>query len=372
MSKRMSVASSSSSYTSGDSAFGETEPCASQSPTPSPSPNPVTVKATLDTYVAAARVGRAAYASGDLVGAVQQFDQALALELQTELDCLYDTSIGMMSGMVRMEVDKRILSSPRRVPLDGSCSKVMQSLLRSYNEAEEKLRLRPADPKLYLRMGAALCCTNEWDKAKRIYLDGLNACKDRKGLKAALRMLLRMEEVTSGREVPREPYGGCSGDKVRNRKDSKARTLPSSFRATRTKSASLDLDSLDLSTSYAYAEGDNRRSDAEPAKKHSRPRRMSSFGRRRAKKIPLAQLEERQAWSDVFRAGFNQGEVHLKPSAITQMRRLSFDLLSHSGMRKEEDEEEQQRSASCQLQSFVAINFQSMRIESDDSELEDD
>ena len=369
MSKRMSVASSSSSYTSGDSAFGETEPRASESPTPSPSPNPETVRATLDTYVAAARVGRAAYASGDLVGAVQQFDQALALELQTELDCLYDTSIGMMSGLVRTEVDKRIQSSPRRVPLDGSCGKVMQSLLRTFSEAEEKVRLKPTDPKLYLRMGAALCCTNEWDKAKRIYLDGLNACKDRKDLKAALKMLLRMEEITSGREIPREPYAVCSGDGVRTRKDSKARTLPSSFRSSRTKSASLDLDSLDLSTSYV--EGDNRRGDAEPAKKHSKPRRMSSFGRRRAKKIPLAQLEERQAWSDVFREGFNPGQVHLKPSAITQMRRLSFDFLSHSSSGTEEDEEER-RSSSCQLQSFVAINFQSMRIESDDSELEDD
>ena len=350
MSKRVSVASSSSSYSSGDSAFGENE--SSQSPSPSPE----SVKATLDTYVTAARVGRAAFACGDVKAAVQQFDQALALELQTELDCLYDTSIGMVSGLVRREVDQRIQSSPRRVPVDGSCSKVMHSLLQLYSEAEVKARQKPTDPKLYLRMGAALCCTNEWDKAKKIYLDGLNACKDRKELKAALRSLCRIEQITEGKEIPSEPYEPSS------RRHVKAKTLPSAFRLTRPKSASADFETLDLSSSFS--ESDNRHHTLGPAEKKHKPkkRRVSSFGRK-TKRVPLVQHEERQAWSEVFRSEFNEGQVHMRPSAITQMRRLSLDLLSHSSG---------EEGPAPSKPSFTAINFQSMKIDSDDSELEED
>lgn len=350
MSKRVSVASSSSSYSSGDSAFAEHE-ASSQSPSPSPE----SVKATLDMYVSAARIGRAAFACGDVKAAVQQFDQALALELQTELDCLYDTSIGMVSGLVRREVDQRIQSSPRRVPVDGSCSKVMRSLLQLYNEAEMRARQKPTDPKLYLRMGAALVCTNEWDKAKKIYLDGLNACKDRKELKAALRYLCRIEQITEGKEIPTEPYEPSS------RKHVKSKTLPSAFRMSRPKSASVDLESLDLSCSFS--ESDNRHLTLRAEKKYKpKKRRVSSFGRK-VKRVPLVHHEERQAWSEVFRSDFNEGQVHMRPSAITQMRRLSLDLLSQSGG---------EESPAPSKPSFTAINFQSMKIDSDDSELEDD
>lgn len=354
MSKRVSVASSSSSYSSGDSAFGENEQSSQ-----SPSPNPESVKATLDMYVSAARVGRAAFACGDVRAAVHQFDQALALELQTELDCLYDTSIGMVSGLVRKEVDQRIQSSPRRVPVDSSHSKVMRSLLQLYSEAEVKARQKPTDPKLYLRMGAALCCINQWDKAKKIYLDGLNACKDRKELKTALRSLCKIEQITEGKEIPTEPYEPSS------RRHVKARTLPSAFRLSRPKSASVDLDSLDLSVSFS--ESDNRHHTLGHSEKKHKPkkRRVSSFGRK-IKRVPLVHHEERQAWSEVFKSEFNEGHVHMRPSAITQMRRLSLDLLSHSSG------EEGLTPSQPSKPSFTVINFQSMKIDSDDSELEDD
>ena len=356
MSKRRSVDSSSCSYSSGsDTAFGETDPT---------SPNPESVRATLDMYVSAARDGREAYAKGDLRAAVQQFDQALALELQTELDCIYDPSIGMVSGLVRKEVTERLPTSPLHSPGNVHCNRIMQSLLRIYTDSEAKVRRKPTDPRLYLRMGAALCCANEWEKAKKIYMDGLSVCKDRKELKLALRRLSRMEQITTGREIPSEPYEPFSTT-VRK---SKSRTIPSltsALRINRRKSASLE--DMDF---YSSTFDNRHRSSKSPSrvpvdeKPHAKPkaRRVSSFGRlSRHKKLPEVDHKERESWSKVFQSEFCSEQVSLKPSAITQMRRLSVDFLDQSS-----DEE-----TTSAKPTFAVVNFQSMKIESDDSELED-
>ena len=362
-SKRRSVASSSCSYSSSsneDSAENETT-----------SPTPESVRATLDMYVAAARDGRDAYAKGDLPTAVRQFDQALALELQTELDCIYDPSIGMVSGIVRQEVTERIQTSPRHSPGGVNCNRVMRSLMQIYKDSEATVRLRPADPKLYLRMGAALCCANEWEKAKKIYTDGLNVCKDRKELKIALRHLLRMEQITSGKEIPTDPYQ----PNLTERKY-KSRTLPSLSAALRAKRKSAAIEAMDLSCSVGSAI-DNRAErrgspgvDSHPQAKPSRARRVSSFGRiSKQKRAPEVDHTERESWSTVFQSEFCREQVQMKPSAISQMRRLSVELL---------DQEEGgdgmgwRREAPREKTSFTVKNFQSMKIESDDSELEDD
>ena len=360
MSKRRSVASSSCSYSSSsnDSTTFDRLSCNN-------SPNEETVRATLDMYVTAAKVGREAFAKGDLRAAVQQFDQALALELQTELDCIYDPSIGMVSGLVRQEVSERIhTTSPRHSPANVNCNKIMQSLSQIYKDSEATVRLKPTDPKLYLRMGAALSCANEWEKAKKIYTDGLNVCKDRKELKLALRRLCRMELITSGKEIPSDTYQPSTF------KDKKSRTLPSGLR--KRKSASLE--AMDLSSSLASTL-DNRRGRiskspgvGSPQAKPIKARRVSSFGRiSRPKKVPLIDHSERESWSMVFQSDFCKEQVQLKPSAITQMRRLSVEFLDQSG-----DEEIRPGRGHSNNPTFAVVNFQSMRIESDDSELEDD
>ena len=358
MSKRRSVDSSSCSCSSGgsDTAFVEVEPI---------SPNPESVRATLDMYVSAARVGREAYARGDLRAAVQQFDQALALELQTELDCIYDPSIGMVSGLVRKEVAERLPTSPRHSPGNLNCSKIMQSLLQIYSDSETTVRLKPTDPKLYLRMGAALVCANEWEKAKKIYTDGLNACKDRKELKLALRRLSRMELITSGKEIPTEPYEPFTTTEKRN----KSRTIPSltsALRISRRKSASLE----DMEV-YSATFDNRRRGSKSPSRVATvddkqrgkqKARRVGSFGRlSRTKKLPDIDHKERESWSKVFQGDFCSEQVSLKPSAISQMRRLSVDFLDQLS-----DEE-----VTSLKPAFAVVNFQSMKIESDDSELED-
>ena len=360
MSKRRSFGSSSYS-SSADSAFGESD---TRSPT---SPNPESVRATLDLYVTAAKVGREAYARGDLQSAVQQFDQALALELQTELDCIYDPSIGMVSGLVRKEVAERMHTSPRHSPGNINCNKIMQSLAHIYTESEGMVRHKPTDPALYLRMGAALCCANEWEKAKKIYTDGLNACKNRKELKLAVKRLSRMEEITSGKELPTEPYRPCS-DRARK---IKTRTLPSALKGRKKSHA---IEAMDLSVGAL----DNRQrisrspalhSDGEKSSKPVKARRVSSFGKiTKQKKNPEVNYSERESWSNVFQADFCKDQVQLKPSAISQMRRLSVDFLDQSS-----DEEQSGRShLSTANHTFTVNNFQSMKIMDDDSELEDD
>jgi hypothetical protein len=359
------VASSSCSYSSSsnESGLGDNDVSSTTSPTPE------SVRATLDMYVSAAKVGRESYARGDLPAAVRQFDQALALELQTELDCIYDSSIGMVSGIVRQEVSERIHTSPRHSPASINCNRVMQSLMQIYKDSEATVRLKPSDPKLYLRMGAALCCANEWEKAKKIYTDGLNVCKDRKELKAALRRLCRMEHITSGKEIPTEPY---EPSPLTDRK-LKSRTLPSLPGVLKSKRKSTTIDAMDLSVGtidnrarISKSPGVERQQQAKPVK----ARRVSSFGRvSKQKKAPDIDHAERESWSTVFQADICREQVQCRPSAISQMRKLSVDFLDQDvtaeGQRGGSD-------APKEKTPFNVRNFQSMKIESDDSELEDD
>lgn len=361
MSKRRSVDSSSyscSSRSSSDSAFGENELSGVSSPTPE------SVRTTLDMYVSAAKVGREAFARGDLQAAVQQFDQALALELQTEFECIYDPSIGMMSGLVRQEVSERMStkSSPRHSPASANCGKILRSLQNVYTQSEAALRHKPTDPKLYLRMGAALCCANEWEKAKKIYTDGINACKDRKELKSALRRLARMEQITTGKEIPTEAYQPSSPTSL------KSRTLPFLASALRVRRKSASIEGMDFLPTSSTLDNRRRQSASPDPRAKPKARRVSSFGKIRQKRVSEISHEERESWSRVFLASdFCSEQVHMKPSAITQMRRLSLDFLDLSS-----DDEKGNGQPSKSNPSFTVVNFQSMKIDSDDSELEDD
>ena len=165
-------------------------------------PTPETVSAKLDDYVSASKKGRAAYVKGDVGAAVTQFNQALNLELETELECLYDTSIGFVSGLVKQEVNSRLQSSPKHQAVN--CAKILSQLSVVYDKANTKSLKKPTEPKWYLRMGAALCLINEWEKAKRVYKEGINMCKDKRELKQALKKLTQIEQITSNAEIPDE------------------------------------------------------------------------------------------------------------------------------------------------------------------------
>lgn len=166
-------------------------------------PSPKSISVIMDEYVSASIVGRSSFASGDILSAVTQFNEALGIELQTELDCLYDTNLGFVSGLVRREVQSRMNDSPVHSG-EKSCKKILNQLADSYIKASKETDKHPSKSKWYLQMGAALCVVNEWEKAKQVYKEGINMCRDKKDLKTALKNLIKLEQITSITDIPEE------------------------------------------------------------------------------------------------------------------------------------------------------------------------
>ena len=363
-----------------DSAFGDRE---SESPALL---SPDSIATTLDGYICAAKVGRAAFACGDLKLAVEQFDQALEIELQTELECMYDISLGYVSGLVRKEVDSRLNLSPAKSAGPPSCNRVLEELAQTYEEAERQSEAKPLEAKWYLRMGAALCVVNEWDKARKIYKEGLSVCKDKdkdkKELRRALRNLIKVEQITSGELTPDEPYCPPSPKPVGQRpkptrldKRSRSHSLSSKSRKAqrqRPKSESIDFplshNQQDSLSAVANAHTTKLRSTSDPPT----PRKKRfSFGQKlmkRSSHVPGIDFEERLSWLNAF--SHIAGELEdFRPSAIAHMRRLSLDSGFVPQTHKAFSDEECEPSHPSYTD---AVNFTSMKIESDDSELEDD
>lgn len=63
--------------------------------------------------------------------AVAEFNQVLNLELETELECLYDTSIGFVNGLVKQEVNTRLQSNPKYPSFN--CAKILNQLSVIYD-----------------------------------------------------------------------------------------------------------------------------------------------------------------------------------------------------------------------------------------------
>lgn len=167
-------------------------------------PSPKSISAVMDEYVSASIVGRSSYAAGNLLAAVTQFNEALGIELQTELECLYDTNLGFVSGLVRREVDSRIHYDSPSGSNGRNCANILNELGDTYIRASSQSDKHPKKSKWYMQMGAALCIVNEWEKAKQVYKEGINMCKDKKELKAALKNLIKLEQITSTADLPEE------------------------------------------------------------------------------------------------------------------------------------------------------------------------
>ncbi len=398
----MSLSSSLSSASSASGAESTFEPedgeeCAS--------PTPQTVGASLDEYVCASKVGRAAFASGDLRTAVEQFDQALKIELQTEMDCLYDASLGFVSGLVRQEVASRLLDSPKHAEGPPNCEGVLGQLADTYREAEKQLTLKPTVAKWYLQIGACLCVANAWEQARRIYDEGLNLCKDprdRKEIFKALKNLSKIENVISGEQQP-APYetGLYAPWKPKPvaipKKPKRHFSLSlSPRRKSRPKSEVVDVpdfdddlldvpvpvprhSSLSNDSEKQLADSEKQRalSDTPPPdpvlKKAKGKRRFGwSSLKRRSASFPVQQpelsiaYEERQAWLEAFSvtSTLASGCQGFCPSAIVHMRRLSLESLSPALATRPV-------TVTNSIPSYAAVKFQSIQIEGDDSEIED-
>ena len=361
-----------------------------------PSPTRDSVSAALDRYMMASRVGREAFITGDLLGAMKEFDQALDIELQTEMECLYDTSIGFVSGLVRSEVDAKLDEQGRHGNYSSTtkCTKILQQLQDLYSEAAERVKSRRNNSQWYLQMGAALVVINEWDKAKAVYSEGINLCKDRKELKTALKNLIKIEQMTSYADIPLEdqpnhnhvgskpsPYNSpchsLAQKQVSNQtlpssvqtqsyssqlQENKARDRSKSLSAFKRKISRSRTNSLSLESSESKESDPEKRlsysAGTPPISKKVKRRSANLFG----KNPSLLSPEETMMWGTCFEPESCRvvSANEFQPSAITHMRRLT----SVGGT----DEETGDYSLNS---SFNAVNFTSMRIEDDDSELDD-
>lgn len=397
-------------------------------------PSRESISAALDKYVLASKDGREAFNSGNLSEAVKEFDQALDIELQTELECLYDTSIGFVSGLVRREVDSRLDKSVNGGPGDsahGRYSRILQQLREAYQQAADGVKGKKNDsPQWYLQMGAALVVINEWEKAKAIYTEGINVCKDKKMIKVALKNLIKTEQMTSYAEIPAEDQPEAENTPTyqsplqspshsprlspapRSPHLSPARSSPAPHSprsspaprsphlspaprsprlplhpSKRHRSGSVGLALSQLKKEDKRARTASFSSDhssncngavktnavTPPVNRRDTSKRLSFNIFKRSsvglmyKSASITSPEEVEMWSDCFNP-FNCrviGHNEFQPSAITHMRRLT----SVGG---EEDEvETTQDSTKLYSSSFVAVKLQSMRIEDDDSDIED-
>ena len=416
-------------------------------------PTPDTVSAKLDDYVSASKEGRAAYVRGDMMTAVAHFNQALSLELQTELECLYDTSIGFVSGLVKQEVNSRLQSSPRHTAA-GGCSRLLDQLSVVYDNANTKSLKKPTEAKWYLRMGASLCLINEWEKAQLVYKEGINMCKDKKELKQALKTLTQIDQITSNAEIPEEDIDDRVLPSSPNHKKfitiaplespkSERKAKPNDVHRKRAKStvakrraesidagvvlqqerlsrtSSVSLTSMDRAIMAESRKASDSSIEIKSSKliavptKHKKSKRFSLniFGSdpkrsqpvepsstsangkrysvsqslfntigRSHRPIPTLSPDEREAWSECF-SPVECSVIDYRsfcPSAVVHMRELSIhdplyvggDSFS-SGTGGDEDSLEE-RGEYQKKKSFNAIKFQSMKIDDDDSELDDD
>ena len=403
------------SYSSLDSVTCSSTSSSLSSLSPSSPGSKQCVSDTLDKYVTASTEGREAYSRGNLREAVTDFNHALALELQTELDCLYDNSIGFMSGLVRTEVDSRLPQVHQGDSSSIKCSHILRQLRENYYKAVDGLEKKNTEAKWYLQMGASLVMINEWEKAKAVYIEGINMCKDRKALKHALKNLIRTEQMTSFADIPVEdqperqtnasspcespvssphhspPHYSPNHSPDPSPKHSSdvsplKRSATPYRRRNRSKSIGVKVQkqsrnrstSIDLECKKMVVEEPRRKSDAtllsSPALGARSSNKRSSFGIFNFKQRAALSQDTTLAWSNCFDPTgckvFSQEEF--QPSAIKHMRALSS---LHDGACKDTDScSENNNDQHDQLLNsgrFNAIHFRSMRIEDDDSELDE-
>ena len=357
-------------------------------------PSRESIGAALDKYMTASREGRQAFSTGKLNEAVSEFDQALDIELQTELECLYDTSIGLVSGLVRREVEARLDGQSRHTETDAKCSKILQQLRDKYQLAAAGMKGKRKDcPQWYLQMGAALVVINEWEKAKAVYTEGLNTCKDKKELKVALKNLIKIEQMTSCANIPEEDqpikkevsppspakhlsllppaHSPTHSPRIskRDRSSSVGWKLKDRNRRVRTSSLTMDRDAKPSHANQLSVSTNSPPITKKDAKRLS----FNLFNFRRTSTALLQAAnksqEEVEEWSNCFEpmVCVVVGQKDFQPSAITHMRRLTS-----VGTEEGAEEEEGLLEGSSKVNlTFTPIVQESLRIEDDDSELDE-
>jgi len=355
------------------------------------------VASALDDYIAAATGGREAFTMGDVHSATKHFNRALDIELQTELECLYDTSIGFMSGVVRSEVSSRLqLQQKERQhsswDYSAKCERILKHLGIHYSEAMKGISKKRSNPKWFLKMGAALVIVNEWEKAKAVYTEGINSCKNKKALKYALKSLVRLEQMTSYGDIPVEDQPSHDSPRVSPTTSPYPSPLPSpqhspssSPRRDRSKSVAgsekkLRRDRvLSLSLSLEHTDVDHsHKSSMEEVGTPTNSLKIPTYNKRTgfsffgSRKVSALTADSKAAWRLLFKPESCLVLYHrnFQLSAITHMRSLS--TLNYDDLYdRTEDDLNCNMSDHSSGGKFNSIKLTSLRIEDDDSELDD-
>ena len=159
----------------------------------------------VEEYLTASKYGRLAYQAGDRQLATDRFNLALDIELQAELDSMGD--FGVTGNRLRQELQARSNGRQRlQTKSTQRYSVVLGKLKRAYERAAEGASRgnNATDPIHFLHMGAALCCVNEWEKARKTYQDGIACCGECKELTHALDQLDAIENLLMPEEQRRK------------------------------------------------------------------------------------------------------------------------------------------------------------------------
>lgn len=147
----------------------------------------------LDQYLTASQLGRLAYKAGDLQLATDRFNLALDIELQVELESFND--FGVTGELLRQELERRVGFEPTQKDDKSLYSKVLPKLQNLYDRADFAAAMNPSQSKWYIQMGGALCLLNEWEKARKIYEEGLRHNPHDLSLQTALHRLNKVDDL---------------------------------------------------------------------------------------------------------------------------------------------------------------------------------
>ena len=170
----------------------------------------------LDQYLTASELGRLAYQAGDLQLATDRFNLAIDIELQVEMESIND--FGVTGQHLRHELHK-LKSSSESLSSSEPCSEVLKKLQLLYERADASATLNPNEPKWYLLMAGALCVVNEWEKAAKIYDEGITNCPQDPMLLAASNRLTKLNGMMAllGNKVDKEQATALGSPKARRR-----------------------------------------------------------------------------------------------------------------------------------------------------------
>ena len=134
----------------------------------------------VDEYLSVTKLGREAFVDGDLQLAKDRFSLSMNIELNTDLECVCDSTVGRATGELKQELQVRcgLLQTLAGVERKKRYSRVLSNLEQVFLKADERTSKSPSDPKPYLQMASALIVVNEWEKAKQVYADGIACCQD--------------------------------------------------------------------------------------------------------------------------------------------------------------------------------------------------